>query len=372
MSGVARKASAYGRCIQRSTTVKRYYPWWLLLLAVVLIGWKLYDNQRRRREEAKLSQIERPFVPVRVVTVEPEWLAPQLEVSGILMPLREMPVISETVGRVVAVYKRRGDRVAEGELIAKVDDELLRVKLEAVEANIAKLRKDRERLSNLIEGEVAPRSKMEDLELGLMAAEAERRLLQKQIDNTHIRAPMSGTLTFCALERGGVVGQGTPVAYIANLDRLLLMVKVSERDVLQISKGQRADVRADVRPDVPLSGRVINVSPKADSAFTYLVEIELPNSAEAPLLGGMHAKARFLFDQKRQALLIPRRAISGSLQEARVFVAVSDTTVEERTVQLGQVSGDRIEVRSGLTAGERVVVAGQTYLFEGVRIRITQ
>lgn len=352
--------------------MKRYYPWLLLLIAIGLIGWKLYDNQRRRHEEARLSQVERSFVPVRVAAVEVEWLTPQLEVSGMLMPFREMPVVSETAGRVLSVYKRRGDRVAEGELIAQVDDELLRVKLEAVEANLAKLRKDRERLSNLIEGEVAPRSKIEDLDLGLMAAEAEKKLLQKQLSNTRIQAPMSGTLTFCAIERGSVVGPGTPVAYITNLDRLLLMVKVSERDVLQISKGQAVDVRADVRPDMPLSGRVTNVSPRADSAFTYLVEIEVPNPPQAPLLGGMHAKARFLFEQKRQALLIPRRAISGSLQDARVFVAVSDTTVEERAVQLGQISGERVEVRSGLTAGERVVVAGQTYLFEGVRVRVTE
>ncbi|MCS7035066.1 MAG: efflux RND transporter periplasmic adaptor subunit [Saprospiraceae bacterium] len=350
--------------------MRRYYLWLLLLVTAILIGWKLYDNQKRRHEEAKLSQSVRSFVPVHVAVAESEWLTPQLEAGGILMPSREIVVISETMGRVVEVYKRRGDRVAEKEVIAKVDDELLRVKFEAVEANLAKLRRDRERLSNLIEGEAAPRSKIEDLDLALKAAEAERKVLQKQLDNTYLRAPMSGTLTFCALERGGVVGTGTPVAHITNLDRLLLMVKVSERDVLQVSRGQAVEVRADVRPDMPLSGRVVNVSPKADSAFTYLVEIEVPNPPQAPLLGGMHAKARFLFDQKRQAILIPRRAISGSLQDARVFVATSDTTVEARTIQLGQILGERVEVRSGLVAGERVVVAGQTYLHEGVRVRI--
>ncbi|MCS6929781.1 MAG: efflux RND transporter periplasmic adaptor subunit [Saprospiraceae bacterium] len=352
--------------------MKRYYPWIFLFLALVVIAWRLYDNRQRRREEAELSRAKRSFVPVRVATVEREWISPHLEVGGILMPAREMPVISESVGRVIAVYKRRGDRVTEGELIAKVDDELLRIKLEAVRANIAKLRKDQERLNNLIAGEAAPRSKVEDLELGLLAAEAEEKLLQKQIANTNIRAPMSGTLTFCALERGGVVTQGMLVAHITNLERMLLLVRVSEREVLQVYKGQYVDVRADVRPDVSLSGRVTNISPKADSAFTYLVEIEVPNPSQARLLGGMHAKARFIFEQKRQALLVPRRAIVGSTQDARVFVAVSDTIVEERAVQLGQTLGERVEVRSGLAAGERVVVAGQTYLFKDTRVLIVQ
>ncbi len=316
--------------------------------------------------------MERSAVPVRTTTVVQEWVSPHLEVSGILMAAREMPVISETMGRVVAVYKRRGDRVNEGDLIAQVDDSLLRIKLEATQANIAKLRKDHKRLTNLIDGEAVPSSKIEELELGLMAAEAEEKVLQKQIANTSIRAPMSGTLTFCTVERGSVIGQGMPVAHITNLDRLLLMVKVSERDVLLVRKGQAVEVSADVRPETPLNGRVANVAPKADSAFTYLVEIEVPNPPQAPLLAGMHARARFLFSEKHQAILIPRRAIVGSLQEAVVFVIAEDSIARERSIQLGRVVGERIEVRAGLSPGERIAIAGQTYLSDSARVRVVE
>ncbi len=352
--------------------MKRYYPWILLAAALILIGWKLYENRRQRQREAQLSQIARALVPVRVDTVAQAWLSPQVEVSGVFFPFREMPVISETMGRVVAVYKRRGDRVSEGALIAKVDDALLQVKLEAVRANIAKIKKDRERLTNLIEGEAAPRSKIEDLELGLMAAEAEEKVLQRQIAATDIRAPMSGTLVFCALERGSVVAQGVPVAHIANLERLLLMVKVSERDVLQLHKGQRAVVRPDVRPEQQLYGHIANIAPKADSAFTYLVEVEVPNPPETPLLAGMHAQAQFQFDTQRRALVIPRRAVVGSLQEPAVFVATSDSTVEKRRITLGQLLGEQVEVTSGLQIRERVVVAGQAYLYPNARVRIVE
>lgn len=350
--------------------MKRYYPWMLLIAASVLIGWRLYENQKRRRQEAQLSQVQRAFVPVRVEKAKQEWITPHLEVSGIFMPAQEMPVVSETVGRVIAVYKRRGDRVVEGEPIAKVDDELLQVKLQAIRANLAKLRKDRERVSELIEGEAIPRSKIEDLDLGILAAEAEEKLLQKQIANTTIRAPLSGVLTFCAVERGSVVAQGIPVAHITNLDRLLLMVKVSERDVLQVQKNQKVRVVPDVRSDAPLSGQVTNIAPKADSAFTYLVEIAVANSPRSPLLAGMHARAQFVFEQGRQALTIPRRAVVGSLREASVFVVQGDTLAEERRLQIGRSLGERVEVSSGLSADEPVVVEGQTYLSSGARVRV--
>jgi RND family efflux transporter MFP subunit len=235
---------------------------------------------------------------------------------------------------------------------------------------LAKLRKDRERISELIEGEAVPRSKIEDLDLGILAAEAEEKLLQKQIANTTIRAPLSGILTFCAVERGSVVAQGIPVAHITNLDRLLLMVKVSERDVLQVQKNQKVRIVPDVRPDAPLSGQVTNIAPKADSAFTYLVEIAVANSPRSPLLAGMHARAQFVFEQGRQALTIPRRAVVGSLREASVFVVQGDTLAEERRLQIGRSLGERVEVSSGLTAGEPVVVEGQTYLNSGARVRI--
>jgi len=353
-------------------SVRRFYPWILLAAALVLIGWKLWENQQRRRKAAELSQAERASVPVRVAAVQEEWLSPQLEVSGILMAAREMPIISETMGRVVAVYKRRGDYVKERDLIAQVDSELLAAKRVVAEANLRKLLQDSTSLQALIDSQAVASGKMSDLLLGLAAARAEKRVLEKQIENTSIRAPMSGTLTLCALEPGGVVGQGIPVAHITNLDRLLLMVKVSEREVLNVRKGQAVEVRADVRPDQPLEGRVTNVAPRADSAFTYLVEIEVPNPPQAPLLAGMHAKARFLFQEKRQGLVVPRVAITGSLQDAKVYVLVGDTAVQERQVQLGQSLGERIEVRSGLNRGERVVVAGQSYLFEKVRVRIVE
>lgn len=343
----------------------------LLIGGGAFIAWKLADNKRILKAEAELSRAKPAFVPVETVTPHPEILAGRLETDGIFLPAKEMFVISETAGRVVQVFKNKGEWVQEGEVIAKVDDEMLRIELTATQANLAKLRKDKERLGNLIEGEAAPKNKMEDLELGILAAEAKEKGLNKQITNTSIRAPMSGTLGMRFIERGSVIGPGIQVGQMTNLEKLFLMIKVTERDVLLIKKGAPVSVRPDVYAGTNLPGRVTNIGLRADNTFNYDVEIEVTNPSQTPLRAGMHAKALFQFDAKRQGMTLPRKAIVGSIQDAFVYV-VRDSVVASIPVHLGLVTGDRVEVSSGLTMEDQVVASGQTGLSEGTRVRVVR
>lgn len=313
------------------------------------------------------------YVPVQVAHAEAGALSSALEVAGIFMPQKEMWVISETAGRILEVYKKRGDSVQEGDLLAKVDDELLQIELETVQINLDKLQKDRARLSNLIAGEAAPKSKIEEIDLGIATANAKIKGIKKQIANTSIRAPMSGTMTYRIVEKGGVIGPGIQVAQLTNITSLKLMVRVPEQEVLRIQKGLKARILPDVYPDAAFAGTVTNVGIKADKTFTYDVEITCPNPRKTPLKAGMHAKAQFDFSKKRKVgLTIPRQAVAGSLQDGIIYVLKADSTVEKRKINLGATEDDRVEVLSGLTATESIVVAGQINLNDGTRVRVVQ
>jgi len=350
---------------------KRIFLWLFLALGAGFIAWKLYSNKKQLAEETQLSQVSRRFVPVEVIRPRMEALGQSLETDGIFLPAKEMFVISETQGRVLEVFKNKGEWVNEGERIAKVDDEFLRIELNATEANLAKLRKDEARVGKLIEGEAAPKNKIEDVELGIMAAEAKQKALQKQIANTSIKAPMSGTMGLRFIERGSVIGPGIQVAQITNLEKLFLMVKATERDVLNIQKGKSVAVHPDVYPNVTIPGRVTNIGLRADNTFNYDVEIEIVNPKNAPLRAGMHAKAVFAFNEKRRGLALPRKAIAGSLQAPAVFV-VQDSVVTLRPVTLGAVNGDKVEVLSGLSEKDRVVVTGQMNLTDGAKVEVVK
>lgn len=351
---------------------KRIYIWLFLLLCAAFVVWKLYFNKKELASETELSKVTRAYVPVQVVEAHSETLSNRLEADGIFLPAKEMFVISETAGRVLEVYKNKGEWVNEGDLIAKVDDELLRTELEATQANLTKLQKDRERLVNLIEGEAAPKNKIEDITLGILAAEAKEKGLKKQIANTSIKAPMTGTMGLRFIERGSVIGPGIQVAQITNLEKLFLMVKVTERDVLNVRKGQSVSVSPDVYPGLSIPGKVTNIGLRADNAFTYDIEIEVINPKKNPLRAGMHARAKFTFDTNRQGLTLPRKAIAGSLQDAKVYVVHDSVLAELRPVTLGNIYDDKVEVTSGVQPGEQVVVTGQMNLSDRARVRVVK
>jgi membrane fusion protein, multidrug efflux system len=346
---------------------KKIILWTVLLLFLSLLAWKLNSNKNAINAKAELSKSGRTYIPVETVAVGTDMLSNRLEADGIFLPAKEMLIISETAGRVLEIFKNKGESLREGEPIAKVDDEMLRIELEATQANIAKLRKDRERLTNLIEGDAAPKNKMEDLELGILAAEAKEKGLKKQISNTTIKAPMTGTLGFRFIERGTVIGPGIQVGQMTNLDKLFLMVKVTERDVLNVKKGMIVDVQPDVLTATHLSGKVTNIGLRSDNSFTYDVEIEVVNPIGNPLRGGMHSKAVFSFQQNRNGMVLPRKAITGSLQDAQVYV-VKDSIATIRAIKLGVVQSDKVEIVSGLQSGEQVVISGQMNLTDGVKV----
>jgi len=141
-------------------------------------------------------------------------------------------------------------------------------------------------------------------------------------------------------------------------------------DSQALRKCQTVRVSVDVHPDRPLTGRVTNIGLRADNAFNYDFEIEITNPG-GELRAGMHAKALFAFPARRSGLTLPRRAIAGSIQDAKVYV-VQDSVAVLRTIELGEQRGDKVEVRSGLNARDRVVVAGQINLSDGARVQVVK
>lgn len=334
----------------------------------LLGAWQVRRIVEKRQQEIQVANLNVPAIPVK--TVAPEWMAfsEKLESQGILLPSKEMPVIAEMPGRVVEVFGAKGERMREGDLIARLDDALLRIELETLEANLDKMNKDLARLRNLTDVDAIARNKIEEAELAILTAEAKQKTINKQLEKMAIRAPMSGVLGARLVERGSVVAPGTPVAHLADLDKLLLVVKVSERDILQLRKGQTVRVMPDVMPEQTLTGKVSHIGLKADNAFNYDVEIETPNPPGAPLRGGMHAKAVFDFGEGRKALALPRKTIVGSLKDPKVYV-VENGVAHLRAITTGAVQQEYVEVLSGIEPESAVVSSGQINLSDGARVQ---
>ncbi len=195
-------------------------------------------------------------------------------------------------------------------------------------------------------------------------AQAQAQLDQTQIrlDDATLRAPFAGTIAAVTVAPGETISaQQAPITLI-DTSRYLVKVTVDEVDIGKVAVGQPVQVLIDALGAPSLAGQVLRVEPlpKDDSAVTaYLVTLEV-DPAERNLKPGMTASATIIAEQRSAVLHIPAAAVRGSGEQTSVQVATTDAdgkvTLTERPVQVGLRTADQVEILSGLSAGEQVVV----------------
>ncbi len=336
--------------------------------ALVALGLPLVLASCGRKEEAKQTAMTTD-VPVSVTAVKTERLESSLSLVGNINASADVNVIAETQGTATAVFVKVGSPVKVGSVLVQVDDEIPRSTKAAAEINFQKAQRDFQRAEDLYQENSISISQLDASRLAMKAAENQLDIARRQLENTRIKSPIAGTVNARYVERGTMVQPGKAVANIIDIGILKVRVNVAEREAFQLKVGDRVEVSTDVYPGTVFPGTLDNIASKADEAHTYPVEIIIPNSVQHPLKAGMFARIAFKSIAPTEALTIPRVALIGSIKEAQVF-AVRGNVARLCNVVIGKQSADRLEVASGLGAGDTVVVSGQNNLVDGARVEI--
>lgn len=196
---------------------------------------------------------------------------------------------------------------------------------------------------------------------------------RQRVAHMTLRAPFAGRVSGLSatvgdyLVSGDFAGRGGAVALVYDERAMEVEVKVGERDIGLIRAGQPAMARLEGAPDHPVEASVRLISPAADPASrTSTVRLRLKGGAVA--VPGTFARGEIIVERHAGVLLAPRAAVYGS-DPATVRVVAEDV-VEVRRVTLGLTQGNRVEVRSGLAAGEQVIVLGPETLAAGAKVRV--
>jgi RND family efflux transporter MFP subunit len=345
-----------------------------ILLFVIAIagtfGFILYNNKKEIDANATVKE-EVKNIPVMVAAASYKNLSESLTLIGTFKPHREIKLVSEISGKVVKVGVEEGDYVKQGQLIAQVDNEMIRAQLIAAEANFERAQKDIIRFENLRKGNAVTDVQVEDAHLRLKSAESQLLTLRKQLRNTTIVAPISGTVTTRSFELGSVLLPGIALVEITDISRLKLTLQAPEKEVVKYNQGSEITVQADVYPQARFSGKVTLVGVKADAAHNYPVEILVANQAQTPLRAGMYGRASTGIAIKDSALAIPRTALVGSIKNPQVYVVENNKAVL-KDISVGADSQGQVEVLSGLKEGDQVVVSGQINLENNSRVSVIQ
>ncbi|TAJ09767.1 efflux RND transporter periplasmic adaptor subunit [Marinilabiliaceae bacterium JC017] len=338
----------------------------LLLAVVVLTGYKLRMNKMEMAEEATMAKVIADAIPVKaeMATIMP--LAQQYEFTGVMEPDKALIVVSEAKGKVIRVYKEKGQYVRKGEVIAKLDDELLQEQYKLAQHTLKKLERDRDRFIELARGNAVTDQKAEEIELQYRNALTQLATTRRYLEDTEIKAPISGLINDDFIDQGQFIAAGNKICEIIDIKNLKIRIEVSEKEQRFISLGQKAVVESVSYEGEPFNARVTWISSKAGQGLKYGVELSLRNTKENALKGGMFATVHFTHG-KADRLVVPRKAIDGSLKEPQVFV-VDDNMALKKHVDIGMVTDEYMEITAGMKAGDQVVVAGQINLHDHTKV----
>jgi RND family efflux transporter MFP subunit len=201
----------------------------------------------------------------------------------------------------------------------------------------------------------------------LLAARARVTMAQKALADTTVRSPFTGVVGERFVSVGDYVTRGTKVASVMRVDPLRVELTVPEQFVSAVATGRAVTFEVDSYPGETFTGQVRYVSPSlAAETRALMIEAVVPNP-ESRLKPGFFATAQIEQATMAPGVLVPATAVRTVSGTARVFVVNGDR-VEERIVTAGQAIGERVEITSGLKAGEKVVSTGVERLVDGVRV----
>lgn len=336
--------------------LKLFVVLFLITGAVIAL---LLNNKSKM--QAKTSQSKSDAYFVKVEPVRFQNLSRDLEITGTIIANNDVAVVSEAAGKVEFVNAKVGDYKQAGSVLFQLDDELKESAFKTAEVNFEKSKKDFERFKALYENKSVTDAQYEGSRLAYLSAESQYITAKRQLEDTKIKAPISGVITEKNVDIGTYVNVGKVAANIVDISRLKVKLNVAEKDAFKLKTGDKVDIITDVYPGVVFKGTIASISSKGDEAHTYPVEISFENSKKYPLKAGMFGKVSFKTTEKGASLVIPREAVTGSIKEPKVFV-VDNGIATMKNFVAGSAFDDMIEVLSGLNEGEQVVINGQNNL----------
>lgn len=260
-------------------------------------------------------------------------------------------------------FDRVGQLVESGALPGE-DLEKARVKLTAAQA---KLQAARSQLDMLESG--FTRTAIAVQEAAVKEAAAKMELAQARFNECIITAPFSGTITKVFARQGDMAAIKTSLLEMADMSSLVIRCAVPEMNASEVRTGMKAQVHLDALPGKTLLAEIIRAYPELDPQMrTRTIELAIQNPIE--LVSGMFGRVHLIIESVPDAITVPVQALIVMPTGVQVaFVAVESKAVQ-RKVQTGIEDGDRIQVLSGLSAGESVIISGQERLKDGAEIRL--
>jgi len=331
-----------------------------LLIVLLVFGCKA-KPERANDGGQKISP-----VPVRAMTAEENAVARQGEVAGTVEAVQSATIAAKVVGVITEMPVAIGVSVKKGDLLARVSVAESSARLAQATAQLDQAKRNLEREQRLLAKEAATPEAVKTLEESYRVAEAAHREAKAIQGYSTITAPFSGQVSGKMVKAGDLATVGLPLLVLTDNERLQVVAAVPEAVMPQLKKGDALSVQV---PAAQFEGRgiVAELSPSADHIARSSI-VKLTISGPEALRPGQYARVG-LPGSTATTVMVPVSAVSRSGQMERIFV-VRNGAASLRLVRTGEQLADRVEVLSGLAAGEQVIVEGAEELVDGQPVTV--
>jgi RND family efflux transporter MFP subunit len=336
----------------------------LITTSLLLGGCKAGDGEAKAAEEKKTVDA----VPVEIAKAARRAVAASYTGTAALEPRAEAQVVAKTSGVALAVMVEEGQKVSAGQALVRLDPDRAHLAVAQSEAQLRKLENSYRRATQLVGQQLVSAADVDQLKFDVENSRAQYRLASLELSYTTVQAPISGVIASRSIKTGNFVQINTPIFRIVDDSQLEATLNVPERELATLKSGQPVTLLADALPGQQFIGKVDRIAPVVDSGSgTFRVVCAFGQGAEA-LQPGMFGRIRIDYDQRKDALVIPRLALLDDGEPA-VFV-VRNGKASRVPVKLGYAEGPWLEVRQGLKEGDQVVTAGKVALRDGTVVQI--
>lgn len=311
------------------------------------------------------AQDAAPPVPVRTAVAAREDLPVLIETTGTVRAVRRAEVAAKVMGQIEELPVSLGQRVNQGDVIARLAAAEMVARVQQAEAALAALKRDLEREQSLAERGAGTREAVATLQDRMATAQAVLREAQAMLDYTIVRAPFAGAIARRIADVGDVAAPGVPLVEIEGTDAFEVEAGVPESLLGGTGLGRTLEVNVPAA-NVSFGGRVTEVAAAAE-ARTRSVTVKIAVPAGVPVRSGQFARLQ-VPTAPAPTVLVAAEAVAPVGQMERVFVVGGDNRAVLRLVKTGARRGGQVEILAGLDAGERVVLAPGIGLRDGIRV----
>ena len=309
-------------------------------------------------------------IPVNVYVVGRQSVENEIFASGTVLPNEEVDLKAEISGRLVKLNISEGALVSKGQLIAKINDRDLKAQYQKIEYNQDLARKIEARQKKLLNVEAINLQDYDVTANDIRILDADKELLESQLEKTEIRAPFSGRIGLKNISEGAYVAPGTSIVTIVQNNPVKVDFTIPEKYSAEVQIGNVIKFRTDGN-SADFEAKIVALDPKVDEVLRTRRVRALASNPSGRFVPGMFVNVKVNLAANKNAIMIPSEAIVPVLKGKKVFL-VKNGKATEAMIVTGLRTDTKVQVIEGLQTGDSLITSGIIALKADAAVKVNK